>query len=129
VAKGVPDQLEKKMGMIRDEYPCIIDRFRLGKKFRKAFKKILQILVIQEYLATLYPPDHNVMQDTGSLPAIGFAFRRGGRVARLKRGGRASSRANPGMAPICHIALLMSIYFFISVPLSLMSLREWEGFI
>ncbi|GAH74889.1 unnamed protein product, partial [marine sediment metagenome] len=42
----VPDQLEKKMGMIRDEYPCITDRFRLGQKFRKAFKKILPILVI-----------------------------------------------------------------------------------
>jgi len=66
--KGYQASSEKKMGMIRDEYPCITGSFfRLGQQFRKAFKKILAVLIIQEYLAMLYPPDHDVMQDTGSI--------------------------------------------------------------
>jgi hypothetical protein len=55
------------MGTIMDKYPCITGRFRLGQQFREAFKEILAILIIKEYLAALYPPDHDVMQDTGNV--------------------------------------------------------------
>jgi hypothetical protein len=40
---------------------------RLGYEFRKALKKILTILVTQEYLATLDAPNHDVMHNTGSV--------------------------------------------------------------
>jgi len=58
---------KKKKGMIRDEYPCVTGRFRLGQEVCKTLKKILAIFVVSEYFATLYPPDHDVMQNTGSV--------------------------------------------------------------
>ena len=57
---------KKKMGMIRDEHPSVTDRFRLGQEFCEMFKKILAISITKKYLATLYPPDRNVMQTPGA---------------------------------------------------------------
>ena len=42
-------------------------RFRLGQEFYEAFKKILAVFIIYEYFVTLYLPDHQMMQNTGSV--------------------------------------------------------------
>jgi hypothetical protein len=55
------------MGMIGDEYPCIAGCLGLGQEFCESLKEIFPILVVSEYLTTLYPPDHDVMQYTGSI--------------------------------------------------------------
>ncbi|MBW1796769.1 MAG: hypothetical protein JRJ38_20535 [Deltaproteobacteria bacterium] len=68
-----------------------------------------------EYLSTLDSTDHDVMQDTGCLPATCPPLPRmpahklnavsgvGRRVARLRRCGRASRRACLGMGSISHL--------------------------
>jgi hypothetical protein len=38
----------------------------LWQEFSKTIQEILAILIVEEYLATLYPSDNDVMQDTGS---------------------------------------------------------------
>jgi hypothetical protein len=49
----------------------------------QTFKKVFPILFVSKYLSTLYSPDCNMMKNTGCLPAIGYAFRRGGRASSL----------------------------------------------
>jgi len=41
-------------------------RLSFGQEFSKTIQEILAILIVEEYLATFYPSDHDVMQDTGS---------------------------------------------------------------
>jgi len=56
------------MGVIRKEYPAITGRLGFRKQRSQAIKKVLPILVVLKYPSMLYPPDHNVMKNTGSLP-------------------------------------------------------------
>ena len=37
----------------------------LGQEFCRTIQEIVSILIVYEYLPTLYPPDHDVVQDTG----------------------------------------------------------------
>ena len=57
------------MGMVGDEPPCVTGGLGLGKELSQAVQHILLILIIYEYLSTLYPPDHDVVQDTGRVQA------------------------------------------------------------
>ncbi len=75
------------MDMVWNKRPGITGRLSLGQEFSKTIQEILPILIASEYLSTLYPSDHDVMQHTRRLPAI----------ARLRRGGRVSSRASLGI--------------------------------
>jgi len=52
--------------MVWNKRPGISGRLSLGQEFSKTIREILAILIVEEYLATLYPSDHDVMQDTGS---------------------------------------------------------------
>lgn len=45
-SKGYQTRSKKKMGMVRNEYPCVTGRFRLGQEFGKAFEKILGVFII-----------------------------------------------------------------------------------
>ena len=67
--KGCQTRSEKKMGMIRDEYPCVTGRLGLGQEFSQPIEHILPIPIIYEYLSTLNPTDHDVMQDTRCVKA------------------------------------------------------------
>ena len=64
------------MGMVLYEHPRITGSLSLGQEFCQAIEKIFSIPVVYEYLSTLYPPDHDVMQHTGrvqpSLPWHGI---------------------------------------------------------
>jgi hypothetical protein len=42
----------------------ITGRLSLGQEFSKTIQEILPILIVSEYLSTLYPSDHDVMQHT-----------------------------------------------------------------
>jgi len=55
------------MGVIRKQYPPITGRFGFSKQLSQAIQKVLPILLVSKYLSTLYPPDHNVMKNTGSV--------------------------------------------------------------
>jgi len=63
--KGRRPRAEKKVSMVWYQDPRIASRFHLRKKHCEALNKVLVIVLPQEYLATLYPPDHDVVQDTG----------------------------------------------------------------
>jgi len=63
--KGHRPRAEKKVSMVWDQHPRIASRFHRWKKHCEALNKVLVILLVQEYLATLYPPDHDMVQDTG----------------------------------------------------------------
>jgi len=52
--------------MVWNKCPSITGRLSLGQEFSKTIQEILAILIVEEYLATLYPSDNDVMQDTGS---------------------------------------------------------------
>ncbi|MBE9573094.1 MAG: hypothetical protein IMF11_20910 [Proteobacteria bacterium] len=52
--------------MVWNKRPGITGRLSLGQEFYKTIKEILAIIIVEEYLATLYPSDNDVMQDTGS---------------------------------------------------------------
>ena len=41
----------------------------LGQEFCRTIQEIVSILIVYEYLPTLYPPDHDVVQDTGRVQA------------------------------------------------------------
>ena len=51
--------------MVRDEHPCVTGRLSLGQEFCQTIKEIRSIPVIYEYLSTLYPTDHDMVQHTG----------------------------------------------------------------
>jgi len=53
------------MGVIRHEHPCVTVRFSRWQEFCQAIEEILSILIVYEYLSTLYPTDHDMMQNTG----------------------------------------------------------------
>jgi len=55
------------MCVIRHEYPCVTGRFSHGQEFFQAIEEILSIFIIPEYLSTLYPTDHNMVQNTWSV--------------------------------------------------------------
>jgi hypothetical protein len=63
--KGHRPRAEKKVSVIWHQDPRIAGRFQLRKKHGEALNKILVIVLVQEYLATLYPSDHDVVQNTG----------------------------------------------------------------
>src|SRR4030042_2973198 len=48
---------EKKMGMIRDEHPCVTGRLGLRQEFRQPLENILPIPIIYEYLSPLDSTD------------------------------------------------------------------------
>jgi hypothetical protein len=96
--KGCQTRSEKKMGMIRDEYACVTGRLGLRQEFSQPLEHILPIPIIYEYLSTLDSMYHDVMQNTGCLPAI----------ARLRQCGRASRRACLGMDSISHLRFPVS---------------------
>jgi hypothetical protein len=59
------------MGMIREEYPPITARLGFMKQLSQTIKEVLPILVVSKYLSTLYPPDHDMVHNTRSLPEAG----------------------------------------------------------
>jgi len=67
--KGCQTRSEKKICMIRDEYPCVTGRLGLRQGFSQPLEHILPIPIIYEYLSTLDSTDHDVMQDTGCVKA------------------------------------------------------------
>lgn len=72
-SKGSNSRSKQKMGVVRDEHPRITVRLSLRQEFCQAIEEIPSIPVVYEYLSTLYPPDHDVMQHTGRLSACGYA--------------------------------------------------------
>jgi len=58
-------RFKQKTGMVRDEYPCLTGHLSLGQELCQAIEKTLSVPFIQEYLSTLYSPDHDVMQHAG----------------------------------------------------------------
>jgi len=67
--KGHRPCAEKKVSVIWHQDPSIAERFHLRKKHCEALNKVLVIVLVQEYLATLYPPNHDVVQNTGCVKA------------------------------------------------------------
>jgi hypothetical protein len=63
--KGHRPRAEQKVSVIWHQDPRIARRFHLRKKHCEALNKVLVIVLVQEYLAALYPPDHDVVQNTG----------------------------------------------------------------
>ena len=61
----VPTRSLNQEVMIRDEHPCVTGRCKSREGVCQTIKEILSIPVIYEYLSTLYPPDHDVVQDAG----------------------------------------------------------------
>ena len=55
---------KKKVSVVRYQNPRITRSFRLRKKDCEALYEVLVIFPVQEYLATLYPPDDDVVQNT-----------------------------------------------------------------
>ena len=53
--------------MIWDEGPRVTGSFSLGQELRKTLKEILPVPVVYEDLSTVYPPDHDVVQNTGGV--------------------------------------------------------------
>ena len=78
---------KQKVGMVRHQHPRIAGRLRFGQQEGKSPDESIAIFIVFEYISTLYPTDHDMVHNTGSLLAI----------ARLRQGGRASRRANLGI--------------------------------
>ena len=55
--------------MVREERPCVTGGLSLGQELSQAVQHIFPIFIIREYLSTLYPPDHDLVQDTGRVQA------------------------------------------------------------
>ena len=55
---------EKKMGVIGHESPSVAGDPALGQKKRKTLDQIIAILIAPEYVASFYPPDDHMMQNT-----------------------------------------------------------------
>jgi hypothetical protein len=66
-SKGSKSCSKQKVCMILDEYPCVTGCFSLGQEFCQALKEILSIPIVYKYLSTLYPPNHDMVQNTGSV--------------------------------------------------------------
>jgi hypothetical protein len=49
----------------------------------KSLQKRCAIVVVSEDLSSFDSPGHDALEKAGGLPAIGFAFRRGGRASSL----------------------------------------------
>ena len=59
----------KNVIWVCNEHPSITGRPGLRQEICRALKKIFAILIFSKYLSTLYPPDHEAMQNTGCPPA------------------------------------------------------------
>jgi hypothetical protein len=59
----------KKVGVVWEKRPGIAAGFRLQKKIPQTLQKILSVLGIAEHLSALDPPDHDVVENTGSIKA------------------------------------------------------------
>ena len=55
---------EKKMGVIGHESPSVAGDPAFGQKKRKTLDQIVAILIASEYVASFYPPDDHMMQNT-----------------------------------------------------------------
>jgi len=63
--KGHRPRAEKKVSVIGHQEPRIARALHLRKQHCQPLYKVLVIVPVPEYLATLYPPDHDVVQNTG----------------------------------------------------------------
>jgi len=45
------------MGMVLYENPCVTGCLRLGQEVSQALEHVLPILIVYDYLPTLYPPE------------------------------------------------------------------------
>jgi len=57
----------KYMGMIGQKSPRITGGLRPGTENCKSFKKVLTIVIVAEYLPAFYSPNHDVVQNAGSI--------------------------------------------------------------
>jgi len=55
------------MGMILQQSPRITGCLRFRQKDCQTIQKVLVIPPVQEYLATIDTPDHDVVQDAGGV--------------------------------------------------------------
>jgi two-component sensor histidine kinase len=62
-AKGA-EPVRKKMAMVLKQSPGITRRLRFREKDCQPLRKVFVILRAQKYLSTLYPADHDVVQNT-----------------------------------------------------------------
>jgi len=53
--------------MIGHKSPGITSGLGPGTKILKSFNKVVTILIVAEYLPAFYPPDHNMVQNAGSI--------------------------------------------------------------
>ena len=60
---------EKKMGVIGHESPGVAGDPAFEKKKRKTLDQIVAILIAPEYVASFYPPDDHMMQNTRGILA------------------------------------------------------------
>jgi hypothetical protein len=67
--KGDSSGSKPEMGVIWHEHPCVTVRFSLRQEFRQSIKEILAIPIVEKYLSTLCPPDHDMVQNTGYIQA------------------------------------------------------------
>jgi len=88
----------------------------------QAIEEILSIPVVYEYLSTLYPPDYDVVQHAGRLPAISCARPPSARLRRLPGGLQAPAGGRPTELVLAwhrHKQNTLSTYVATSVPFSL----------
>jgi hypothetical protein len=74
---------QKKVKMIRNQGPSIALGLSFLENGGQPIKERFAIFIVPEDVPPFYAPGHDVLQQTGGLPAIGFAFRRGGRASNL----------------------------------------------
>ena len=55
---------EKKMGVVGHESPGVAGDPALGQKKRKTLDQIVAILIAPEYIASFFPHDDHMMQNT-----------------------------------------------------------------
>jgi hypothetical protein len=53
--------------MIGHKRPSITVCLRSGTEIPKSFNKVLTIVIVAEYFPAFYPPNHYVVQNTGSI--------------------------------------------------------------
>ena len=51
--------------MIWNQAPCIANRFRLPEYFSQSFQKVIPVGIATEYLPSLNPSDHDMVESTG----------------------------------------------------------------
>jgi hypothetical protein len=75
--------LSGESGGVRNQGPGVALRLGFFEDDGEPFQERIAVLVITEYLSSFYSPGHDVLEKAWGLPAIGFAFRRGGRASNL----------------------------------------------